>query len=188
MLVEAAWSAAAGRLRAFKRINARRGFQVAVVATARKMAVLYWHLVTKNEDYAFARPALNAHKRRKLELAAGAPRAHGRPATRTKKRLGYAYLHTAIDDYSRLAYTEVLADEKGRTAAAFWRRAHAWFRAWGLTVERVLTDNAFCYRGRLLNAGPGGGPDHLEVLPALPTPLVRPTARSVSIYFGAAPV
>jgi hypothetical protein len=81
MLVEAAWSAAraAGPLRAFyRRINARRGFQVAVVATARKMVVLCWHLVTKNEDYAFARPALNAHKRRKLELAAGAPRAHGR--------------------------------------------------------------------------------------------------------------
>jgi transposase InsO family protein len=82
----------------------------------------------------------------------GGHRVHGRPATRTKKRLGYAYLHTAIDDYSRLAYTEVLADEKGRTAAAFWRRAHAWFRARGITVERVLTDNAFCYRGRLFNA------------------------------------
>lgn len=83
-LVEAAWSAARapGPLRAFyKRINARRGFQVAVVATARKMAVLCWHLVTKNEDYAFARPGLNAHKRRKLELAAGAPRTHGRRGT-----------------------------------------------------------------------------------------------------------
>jgi transposase len=88
MLVEAAWSAAraAGPLRAFyRRINARRGFQVAVVATARKMAVLCWHLVTKHEDYAFARPALNAHKRRKLELAAGAPHAHGRRGS------GFAY-------------------------------------------------------------------------------------------------
>jgi transposase len=84
MLVEAGWSAARapGPLRAFyRRINARRGFQVAVVATARKMAVLCWHLVTKDEDYAFARPGLNAHKRRKLELAAGAPRAHGRRGT-----------------------------------------------------------------------------------------------------------
>jgi len=82
----------------------------------------------------------------------GGHRVHGRPPTRTKKRLGYAYLHTAIDDYSRLAYTEVLGDEKGRTAAAFWRRARAWFRARGISVERVLTDNAFCYRGRLFNA------------------------------------
>jgi transposase len=81
MLVEAAWSAARapGPLRAFyKRINARRGFQVAVVATARKLTVLCWHLVTKDQDYAFARPGLNAHKRRRLELAAGAKPAHGR--------------------------------------------------------------------------------------------------------------
>ncbi len=81
----------------------------------------------------------------------GGHKIHGRAATRHKKRLGYAYLHTAIDDHSRLAYTEVLADEKGHTAAAFWRRADAWFRAHGIVVERVLTDNGFCYRGRLFN-------------------------------------
>ena len=56
---------------------ARRGFQTAVVATARKLTVLAWHLVTKDQDYAFARPALVAHKRRKLELAAGAPSRRG---------------------------------------------------------------------------------------------------------------
>ena len=81
MLVEAAFSAvrAPGPLRAFfNRIKARRGFQVAVVATARKMTVLCWHLVTKDQDYAFTRPGLNAQKRRRLELTAGAPRAHGR--------------------------------------------------------------------------------------------------------------
>ncbi len=75
MLVEAAFSAARapGPLRAFyRRVKDRRGFQVATVATARKMVVLCWHLVTKEQDYAFARPSLNAHKRRKLELAAGA--------------------------------------------------------------------------------------------------------------------
>ena len=74
MIVEAAFSAsrAPGPLRAFyRRINDRRGFQVATVATARKMAVLYWHLINRDEDYAFARPSLTAHKRRKLELAAG---------------------------------------------------------------------------------------------------------------------
>ena len=75
----------------------------------------------------------------------------GRPAARTKRHLGYAYLHSAVDDHSRLAYTEVLADEKGATAAAFWSRAEAWFRARGVVVERVLTDNGFCYRGRLFN-------------------------------------
>jgi len=80
VLVEAAWSAsrAPGPLRAFyQRINPRRGFQTAVVATARKMTVLAWHLATKDQDYAFARPALVTHKRRKLELAAGAPSRRG---------------------------------------------------------------------------------------------------------------
>lgn len=80
VLVEAAWSAsrAPGPLRAFfQRIKARRGFQTAVVATARKMTVLAWHLITKDEDYAFARPGLVTHKRRKLELAAGAPSRRG---------------------------------------------------------------------------------------------------------------
>ena len=80
MMVEAAFSAtrAPGPLRAFyRRIKERRGFQIATVAAARKMTVLCWHLVTKEQDYAFARPSLLAHKRRKLELAAGAPSRRG---------------------------------------------------------------------------------------------------------------
>ncbi|MEU4245776.1 IS481 family transposase [Actinoplanes sp. NPDC026619] len=64
-------------------------------------------------------------------------------------RLGYAYLHTALDDHSRLAYTEILTDETKETAAAFWRRAHAWFTAHGITVVRVLSDNGSCYISRL---------------------------------------
>jgi transposase len=63
VLVEAAWSAshASGPLRAFyQRIKARCGFQTAIVATARKMTVLAGHLITKDQDYAFARPALVA--------------------------------------------------------------------------------------------------------------------------------
>jgi transposase len=81
MLVEAAWSAskAPGPLRAFyQRVRGRRGMQVAVVATARKLAVLCWHLMIKGEDYAFALPSLIAHKQRKLELRAGLPPARGR--------------------------------------------------------------------------------------------------------------
>jgi len=80
MMVEAAFSAcrSPGPLRAFyRRIKDRRGFQIAVVATARKMTVLCWHLVTKEQDYAFARPSLVAHKRRSLELAAGAKSRRG---------------------------------------------------------------------------------------------------------------
>ena len=64
-------------------------------------------------------------------------------------RLGYAFLHTALDDHSRLAYTEILTDETRETATAFWQRAQAWFAAHGITVRRVITDNGSCYRSRL---------------------------------------
>ncbi len=77
VLVEAAWAAAKspGPLRAFaERTAARRGRHVATVAVARKLAVLAWCLLTRGEDYAFARPALVARKVRAIELAAGAPR------------------------------------------------------------------------------------------------------------------
>jgi transposase len=74
MLVEAAWAAARapGPLRAFfLRLRAKRGQHVAAVATARKLAILIWHLLTKNESYLLARPALHARKLRDLELKAG---------------------------------------------------------------------------------------------------------------------
>jgi transposase InsO family protein len=63
-------------------------------------------------------------------------------------KLGHAFLHTAIDDHSRLAYTEILPDERKHTAAAFWTRAQAFFTAAGITVTRVITDNGACYRSR----------------------------------------
>jgi len=84
MLVEAAWSAARipGPLRAFfERVRSRRGMQIAIVATARKLTCLCWHLATKHEDYAFARPSLTAQKLRRLELRAGAPSHRGRKGT-----------------------------------------------------------------------------------------------------------
>jgi len=67
------------------------------------------------------------------------------------KRLGatgWEFVHVCIDDATRLAYAEVLPDEKGATAAAFLRRAVAWFKGMGITVERVLSDNGACYRSR----------------------------------------
>ncbi|MFH7339164.1 IS481 family transposase [Streptomyces sp. KHY 26] len=69
-------------------------------------------------------------------------RAEGR---RNRTGVGYAYLHTALDDHTRLAYTEDLPDETAATCAGFLRRATAWFAAHGITVERVLTDNAWAY-------------------------------------------
>ena len=99
VLVEAAWSAvrSPGPLHAFyQRIRTRRGFQVAVVATARKMTVLAWHLITSEQDYAFARPSLVAHKRRKLELAAGASSGRG-----SNRGAAYAYNVKALRDQER---------------------------------------------------------------------------------------
>ena len=89
MLVEAAWTAAKtpGPLRAFfLRIRARRGHQVAAVAVARKLAVVCWHLLSKNADYHWARPALLAHKVRAMELQAGLPEKKG-----NKRGPAYAY-------------------------------------------------------------------------------------------------
>ena len=80
MLVEAAWAAAKapGPLRAFfHRIRTKRGMQVAAVATARKLAVIVWHVLTKNEAYAHTRPLLTATKHRALQLQAGLPSRRG---------------------------------------------------------------------------------------------------------------
>lgn len=74
MLVEAAWAAAhsPGPLRAFfRRVKARRGMQIAAVATARKLAVITWHVLSKEQDYDWKRPALTQKKVRSLELQAG---------------------------------------------------------------------------------------------------------------------
>jgi transposase InsO family protein len=60
---------------------------------------------------------------------------------------GWEFVHVAVDDYSRLAYAEVLDDETAATAAGFLRRAVAFYRRYGIEVERVLTDNGSCYRG-----------------------------------------
>jgi transposase InsO family protein len=84
--------------------------------------------------------------------AGGGWRLHGRDATvsvanRHKRiKIGYDYVHTAIDDYTRLAYSEVLPDEKDLTCAGFLHRALAWFVARGVRVRRLLTDNALVYR------------------------------------------
>jgi transposase InsO family protein len=67
--------------------------------------------------------------------------------TKAGARAGYVYLHSVVDGFSRLAYTEPLPDEKGKTAAAFLSRAKVWFAAHGIThIHRVVTDNGACYR------------------------------------------
>jgi len=77
----------------------------------------------------------------------------GRPGHRVNgdrwtqmRGIGWEFVHVAVDDATRLAYVEVLADEKGQTAAGFLRRAVAFFARYGIQVERILTDNGSCYR------------------------------------------
>jgi transposase InsO family protein len=75
----------------------------------------------------------------------GGWRAHGRPATKAEK--SYDYVHSLIDDHSRLAYSEILTDETGTSCAAFLLRAAGYFAAHGIPrIERLITDNAWAYR------------------------------------------
>ena len=79
----------------------------------------------------------------------GGWRAHGRAnGNRDRKvKIGYDYVHSLVDDHSRLAYSEILPDEKGPTCAAFLERAIVYFAAHGITrIERLMTDNAWAYR------------------------------------------
>ncbi len=62
---------------------------------------------------------------------------------------GWEFVHVCVDDATRLAFVEVLADERGETAAGFLRRAAAWFASMGVTVERVMSDNGSCYRSHV---------------------------------------
>jgi transposase InsO family protein len=80
--------------------------------------------------------------------AGGGWRVHGRgnDGHHGHSGVGYAFIHTAIDSYSRVAYSEALTDEKAVTAAGFWQRADQWFRDVGVDVEVVQTDNGACYR------------------------------------------
>ena len=76
----------------------------------------------------------------------GGWRIHGRSEEVRGRGNGWDYVHVAVDDHTRLAYAEVLPDERVATCAAFLRRAVAWLAARGVLVRRVLTDNAKSYR------------------------------------------
>jgi len=77
-----------------------------------------------------------------------ASQSKGRYRGRRSGALGWEFIHVCVDDATRLAYVEVLGNEKGPTASDFLRRAVAWFKGMGITVERVLSDNGACYRSR----------------------------------------
>ncbi len=84
-----------------------------------------------------------------LRAAAGVCTGVSRPGRR--QRVGNAYIHSAVDNHSRLAHSEVLGDERPETALAFWPRALDWFAQRGAPVQRALTDNGSAYRSHLFN-------------------------------------
>jgi transposase len=112
MLCEAAWVVVRypSPLRAFgERIKARRGAGIATVAVARKLVVLFWHLLTKEQDYAFGRPSLTRKKLRQLELTAGAARGEGQPGVwAANKALREAELELARQ--AETAYRRLVTD------------------------------------------------------------------------------
>jgi transposase len=126
LLVEAAWHAARthGPLRAFyERVKSRRGAQVAVVAVARKLVVIAWHMLVRREDYAFARPSLVREKLRRAELLVGAECRQGMRnpvrvfATREQHRLEKELARQAEVAYRRLVQDWQPAMKKGAGAA-----------------------------------------------------------------------
>jgi transposase InsO family protein len=96
-------------------------------------------------------------------------RAVGSTARDRSGRVGFDYVHVAVDDHSRLSYAEVLADEKGPTCAAFLERAAAWFAAHGIArIERIMTDNAWAYRYSLRDVAARLGARQIFIKPHCP--------------------
>lgn len=81
-------------------------------------------------------------------------------ANRPAPQKSYRYLHHAIDDYSRVVYSEILDDERKDTAAGFWTRANHFFSSLGVTIEAVMTDNGACYRSHAFNNALGEAVTH----------------------------
>jgi hypothetical protein len=112
-LVEACWTTVRqpGPLHAFyQRVRARRGHSVAIVAAARKLACLFWCLLTREQDYAFAQPSLTAKKLRLLEVTAGAPTRRGQPSGvwATRERMREAERELAHQ--AEVAYAQTVRD------------------------------------------------------------------------------
>ena len=87
---------------------------------------------------------------------------------RKSNPVGYWYIHNAVDDCTRLAYSELLEDESKETASGFWARANSYFESVGITVQRVLTDNGACYRSKLFTQTLGEAITHKRTRPYRP--------------------
>jgi transposase len=115
MLGEVAWKVTLtpGPLRAFfERVRARRGNQIAATATARKLVVLFWHLLSAEQDYAFGRPAMTRNKIRRLELLAGAPPQKGRQGIAGNKSKAVFDAERELSQQAEAAYRRLVNDWK----------------------------------------------------------------------------
>ena len=113
MLGEAAWKVTLtpGPMRAFfERVRARRNAQIAATATSRKLAVLFWHLLIREQDYAFGRPAMTRNKIRKLELLAGAPPQKGRHGIAGGKSKAVFDAERELSRQAEAAYRRMISD------------------------------------------------------------------------------
>jgi transposase len=113
MLGEVAWKVTLtpGPLRAFfERVRARRGNQIAATATARKLVVLFWHLLSSEQDYAFGRPAMTRNKIRRLELLAGAPPQKGRRGVAGNKSKTVFDAERQLSRQAETAYRRLVND------------------------------------------------------------------------------
>ena len=121
----------------------------------------------------------------------GGWRAHGRgtPEAKASKRgkstrIGYTYLHTAIDGFSRLAYTEALDNEKASTTIGFFCRARTFFATHGITrLVRVVTDNGANYRARTFTATITSLASHHQRIPPL-HPTSQRQGRALQPHHG----
>jgi transposase InsO family protein len=105
----------------------------------------------------------NSEQHRRNDVASQRAARAGAAASR-----GYVFLHHAVDDYSRLAYSEQLLDERKETAAAFWERARVFFADAGIGVRAVMTDNGACYRSHVFAQALGPGVKHRRTRPYRP--------------------
>ena len=95
----------------------------------------------------------------------------GSTSAKKKTRIGYDYIHSAVDDHSRMAYSEILTDEKGDTAAGFLNRAAEFFAAHGIEqIHAVMTDNHWSYThsSAVAEVLADIGPDHITIRPHCP--------------------
>jgi transposase len=121
--------------------------QIAAVATARKLAVLCWHLIVKGEDYAFAQPSLVAHNRRKLELRAGQASARGRKGTAS----GYSFKAVRAAERQLAAQAETAY----RTMVAAWQPSKPTTKAARARAAQSAVSLAATNGARLFSPSPG---------------------------------